>query len=126
MLLAQLLLVVGMPAAGLLGHGLLAALTLATFALHYVRRAQRNFERFRGAPVRVRLEPEFYRYDAAWGNGALRWSEFQSLWRFRGVWVLLQHRPGGPSILLPAGALSLEARRFVMERLAGVGAQVRV
>lgn len=86
-------------------------------ARHYVNLAQANFARFKGAPVAVSLDPDAYRYRSAWGEGAIPWEHFDSLWRFRGVWVLLQHSQGGVSVLLPAAGLSEEARAFITARL---------
>jgi hypothetical protein len=101
---------------------LFSALGLAVFAARYNEGlAVRNFTRFEGAPVQVSLEEDAYRFRAAWGEGSIGWSDFDSLWRFPGVWVLLQHRQGGVSVLLPADGLSDEARGFIERKLPGRG-----
>ena len=108
---------------------LLMAVTATFVALgasrYYQEVAQRNFERFRGKPVKVRLEEDGYHYEASWGSGAIEWSQFQSLWCFKGVWVLLQHLPNGISVLLPAASLDEEARLFLRRKLAEVKAEVK-
>lgn len=91
---------------------------------HYVQLALKNFQRFHGQPVKVRLDEAGYHYLASWGEGSIEWAQFQSLWCFPGVWVLLQHLPGGISVLLPAPALSEEARAFVRRKLAEAKAEV--
>lgn len=113
-------------------HLLLFLLMLATcFFLylgasrHYVELALKNFRRFHGHPVRVRLDEQAYHYAAVWGEGSIEWAQFQSLWCFEGVWVLLQHVPGGISVLLPAAALDEEARAFLRRKLAEVKAEVK-
>ncbi len=126
MLLAQALFWAVMPQASWVLHAMLAllllisALSLGGFASRYYQDlALRNFERLKGAPVRVSLEEDAYRYEASWGQGAIPWAQFDSLWRFAGVWVLLQHQPGGVSVLLPVRDLSPEARAFIEAKLQG-------
>jgi hypothetical protein len=101
---------------------LLAFGGLVAACRHYQRLALRNFARFQGAPVRVSLEPDAYRYEAAWGSGTIEWSRFQSLWCLERVWVLLQHAENGASVLLPAADLGPEARDFLKERVAAARA----
>jgi hypothetical protein len=105
-------------------HLALALLVLASLAglawtlqRHYEKEALRNFSRFMGAPIQVRLGPEAYQYSATWGQGQVPWSDFESLWRFKDVWVLLQHRKNGVSVLLPAADLADDAQEFIAERL---------
>lgn len=92
---------------------------------HYIELALQNFKRFHGQPVQVRLEEDAYHYQADWGSGAIEWGQFQSLWCFPGVWVLLQHLPNGISVLLPAASLSAEAREFLLRKLQDLKAEVR-
>jgi hypothetical protein len=92
---------------------------------HYIDLALNNFQRFHGQPVKVRLEEDAYHYQASWGEGSIEWAQFQSLWCFKGVWVLLQHLPNGISVLLPAGALDEEARGFLRGKLLAVKAEVK-
>lgn len=103
---------------------LLALAGLVAACRHYQRLALRNFGRFKGAPVRVSLEPDAYCYEASWGSGAIEWTRFQSLWRLKNVWVLLQHAENGASVLLPAADLGQEARNFLKDRLARAGTRV--
>lgn len=124
--LAQGLLWALLPKGGWVLHGMLgllliiSALSLAGFASRYYQAlAQRNFERFNGAPVQVSLEEDAYRFEASWGQGALDWARFDSLWRFPNVWVLLQHAQGGASVLLPSRDLSPEAQAFIQQKFAG-------
>jgi hypothetical protein len=124
LLLSQLLLWAVLPQLPWSLHGLLGLLFLGSLlglsfllARHYEDQALRNFVRFKDVPVFVSLEPDAYRYRAEWGEGAIPWNAFDSLWRFAGVWVLLQHRPGGVSVLLPAEKLSEEARIFLLSRV---------
>jgi hypothetical protein len=119
------------PALGWTWHAALALLMAVTVAgslgfasRYYQDLALRNFERFKGAPVRVGLEEGAYRYEASWGQGSIEWSQFQSLWCLRDVWVLLQHADKGVSVLLPAADLDEEARNFIRARMAGVRAKV--
>ena len=91
---------------------------------HYQSVAQLNFKRFEGAPVTVSLEEERYHYNALWGMGSIGWNEFQSLWRFKEVWVLLQHVEDGASVLLPAESLDAKAQAFILERFKQAGAKV--
>ena len=91
---------------------------------YYQGIAQKNFQRFEGAPVMVSLEEELYHYNALWGQGSIAWEEFQSLWRFDEVWVLLQHAQDGASVLLPAESLDAEAQAFILGRFKAVGAKV--
>lgn len=130
MLLAQATLWAVLPQAGWVLHAMLAllllisALALGAFASRYYQAlAQRNFERFRGAPVSVELDEEAYRYNAQWGQGAIPWATFESLWRFPGVWVLLQHSKGGVSVLLPTAGLDEAARTHILRKLGEHGAQ---
>jgi hypothetical protein len=92
---------------------------------YYQELALRNFSRFKNEPVRVSLDQDAYRYEAAWGAGAIEWSRFQSLWRLKNVWVLLQHAENGASVLLPAADLDGDARIFLKDRMAEAGATVR-
>ncbi len=92
---------------------------------HYQALALRNFSRIIEAPAQVRLEADAYHYSAPWGEGRIGWGQFQSLWRFKDVWVLLQHSPGGVSVLLPAASLDQEAREFLLQRLRSSGAAVK-
>ena len=124
LLLMQALLWALIPQAGWILHVLLlilllsSALALAFFAARYYEGlALRNFTRFQGAPVAVSLDEEAYRYQAAWGQGGIPWGDFDSLWRFNGVWVLLQHRQGGVSVLLPSDGLDEEARAFIVRKV---------
>lgn len=92
---------------------------LAWVALqYYLGLAQKNFERIVAAPVQVSLDEDAYRFSADWGQGALEWSRFDSLWQFPGVWVLLQHAQGGASVLLPSQDLSPQAQAFIRAKLA--------
>jgi hypothetical protein len=108
-------------------HLMLALLVFASLAglvwvlqRHYEKEALANFSRFMGAPVQVHLGAEAYRYSAAWGKGEISWNRFQSLWRFKEVWVLLQHSKGGVSVVLPSDSLDAEAQEFLLARLAEV------
>jgi hypothetical protein len=92
---------------------------------YYQELALRNFSRFKDEPVRVSLDPDAYRYEAAWGAGAVEWSRFQSLWTLENVWVLLQHAENGASVLLPAADLDGDARAYIKVRMAETGATVR-
>lgn len=107
----------------LLFWGSLAAVAQLASA-HYQAEAERNFQRFEGAPAQVRLEADAYVYEASWGQGAIPWTQFQSLWRFNAVWVLLQHAQGGASVLLPTEDLDAEAQAYLVGRLTAVGAKV--
>lgn len=107
----------------LLFWGSLAAVAQVASS-HYQAEAERNFQRFEDAPVKVRLEDQGYGYDATWGRGTIPWGQFQSLWRFKAVWVLLQHEQGGASVLLPTEDLDDEAQAFLVERLRTAGAKV--
>lgn len=122
--MAQGLLWAIVPQAGLLVHGslclllIISGLCLAGFASRYYQAlAQRNFVRFEGAPVQVSLDEDAYRFQASWGQGALEWARFDSLWQFSGVWVLLQHRQDGASVLLPSQDLSPQAQAFIRAKL---------
>ena len=86
--------------------------------------AAKNFVRFEGAPAQVTLTPGAYVYSATWGSGSIDWRDFQSLWRFEAVWVLLQHKAGGASVLLPSAALDDESRAYLELRLAEAGVEV--
>jgi hypothetical protein len=109
----------------LAGLMLLSVVCATAFAgIYYRELALKNFERFTGAPLRVRLEDAAYHYEAAWGRGELAWSRFQSLWCLKQVWVLLEHSERGASVLLPAADLDEEARVFIKSRLAREGARV--
>jgi hypothetical protein len=92
---------------------------------YYQELALRNFSRFKDEPVRISLDPDAYRYQAAWGSGAIEWTRFQSLWCMERVWVLLQHAENGASVLLPAADLDGDARDFLRARMVDVGAKVR-
>lgn len=92
---------------------------------YYQELALRNFSRFKDEPVRISLDQDAYRYEAAWGAGAIEWSRFQSLWTLKNVWVLLQHAERGASVLLPAADLDKDARGFIKARMAEAGATVR-
>jgi hypothetical protein len=105
-------------------HVLLALLVLGSLGgllwilqRHYESTALQNFSRFMGARVQVRLSDAAYRYSASWGQGEIAWGQFQSLWRLKDVWVLLQHTPGGISVVLPTADLDAEARDFLTARL---------
>lgn len=91
---------------------------------YYQGLALENFKRFEGAPADVQLTEEGYQYEAAWGRGRIVWDQFQSLWRLKEVWVLLQHAQGGVSVLLPVESLNAEAKVFLQDRLKAVGAKV--
>jgi hypothetical protein len=128
---AQALLWALVPALAWPWHAALASLmalsvwiVLASAERYYQGLASRNFSRFKGAPVRISLEEDAYCYEASWGRGTIAWSDFQSLWCLKNVWVLLQHAEGGASVLLPQGDLDPDARAFLKGRLAGVGAKV--
>ncbi len=104
-----------------LSLGLLLGLSVGGMAWvakrHYEDIAVDNFKRFEGAPVQVSLQADGYGYSASWGQGSIAWGQFQSLWRFKEVWVLLQHQANGISVLLPAQDLDAEAQDFLIERL---------
>lgn len=102
----------------------LVAGTVAFADRHFQDLALRNFQRFKGCPVQVRLEDDRYCYEAQWGKGELEWSRFQSLWCLPEVWVLLQHAPNGLSVLLPAEDLDEEAKTFLKERMRAAGARL--
>jgi hypothetical protein len=106
------------------GLGLLMLLSVAGVAWvasrHYVGLALQNFQRIVGAPVQVRLDEDAYHFEAAWGQGSLPWTQFQSLWRFEDAWVLLQHAEAGASVVLPAAALDDAARAFLLRKLTEV------
>ena len=89
-----------------------------------MEQAAKNFSRFEGAPAQVTLTPGAYAYSASWGSGSIEWQDFQSLWRFEAVWVLLQHKAGGASVLLPVAALDDESRGYLVSRLAEAGVEV--
>lgn len=110
---------------GLLFWGSLAAVAQVASA-HYQAEAEKNFQRFEDAPVKVRLEPQGYAYEASWGQGLLPWGQFQSVWRFKAVWVLLQHVQGGASVLLPVEDLDAEAQAYLLQQLQAAGAKVAV
>ena len=109
----------GWAAAGMLatlaGSSMLAAAWVV--CERAVEQAARNFVRFEGAPATVRLAEGAYAFQAPWGSGNIQWRDFHSLWRFEAVWVLLQHKAGGTSVLLPTDAMDEEARDFVLARL---------
>ncbi len=107
----------------LLFWGLLLAVAQVA-SQHYQGVAAENFRRFEGAPVKVSLDGQAYRYDASWGQGSIPWGQFQSLWRFQSVWVLLQHAQGGASVLLPTEGLDADAQAFLIEQLRVAGAKV--
>jgi hypothetical protein len=119
----------GLPWWWYLGFGVLMSLTglgaLAIAGRYYQELALRNFSRFKDEPVRIILDQDAYRYEAAWGAGVIEWSRFQSLWCLKNVWVLLQHAENGASVLLPAADLDGDARLFLRARMAEVGARVR-
>lgn len=122
--LAQAMLWMALPRVGWAPHALLGLLLpfsawcLAVLASrHYQGLALRNFGRIQGQAVAVSLDEDAYRFEAAWGRGAIPWQRFDSLWRFEGVWVLLEHSPGGASVLLPAASLDEEARMFILGKL---------
>jgi hypothetical protein len=124
--LCQLLLYALVPGLAWPWHLAGALLMLGSFALlgllvsrHYQGLALRNFAQFQDAPVSVNLDEAGYHYSARWGSGSIPWDQFQSLWRFPPVWVLLQHKQGGVSVLLPSGALDEEARAFIRARVKG-------
>lgn len=128
---AQALLWALLPHLSWCWHAALAALmilsvwiVLASAERYYQGLASRNFSRFRGAPVRISLEESAYCYEAPWGRGTILWSDFQSLWCLKNVWVLLQHAEGGASVLLPQVHLDPDARAFLRARLARAGARV--
>jgi hypothetical protein len=105
---------------------LLSALGMAWVASRYYQGvALRNFERIQAAPVRVRLDEDAYCFEAAWGQGSLPWERFQSLWRLKQVWVLLQHAQDGASVLLPAESLAEDARAFLEQKIASVNGELR-
>jgi len=112
-----------------LGFAVLMAATglgaLFIVGRYYQQLAIHNFSRFKDEPVRISLDRDAYRYEAAWGAGAIEWSRFQSLWRMKHVWVLLQHAENGASVLLPAADLDGDVRGFLTTRMAEVGATVR-
>lgn len=111
------------------GLGLLMLLSVAGLAVvasrHYVGLALQNFQRIVGAPVRVRLDEDAYGFEAAWGQGRLPWAQFQSLWRFSSVWVLLQHAENGASVLLPLDAMDEEAQAFIVRKIEGVKGELQ-
>jgi hypothetical protein len=94
-------------------------------ARYFVGLAQANFVKITASPVTVRLDEDAYRFEADWGRGELPWSQFQSLWRFPNVWVLLQHAESGASVVLPAAALDDVARAFLLRKLAEVNGELR-
>jgi len=108
--------------------GLMIAVVFGVLAMasrYYQELALHNFSRFKDAPVRVSLEQGAYRYEAAWGEGAIEWTRFQSLWCLKNAWVLLQHVENGASVVLPVLDLDGASKTFLKERMAQVGAQVR-
>lgn len=131
LLLCQGLLWVVLPQAGWWLHGML--LLLMVFSLlvaavvagrHFQDLALRNFQRFAGQSAQVRLDEDAYHYQASWGQGAIEWARFDSLWKLPRVWVLLQHQEHGVSVLLPTGDLNDEAQAFILRKMAERGAQV--
>ncbi len=125
-LLSQALLRALVPQVQWSWHAASALLMLGSFGLlawlisrHYEGVALKNFALFHGQPAQVRLDEAGYHFDASWGRGSIAWDKFESLWRFSGVWVLLQHVPGGFSVLLPADALDEEARAFICAKVKG-------
>jgi hypothetical protein len=131
LLLCQGLLWVVLPQAGWWLHAmlfLLMAFSLLVAAVvagrHFQNLALRNFQRFAGQPAQVRLDEQAYHYQASWGQGAIEWARFDSLWRLPKVWVLLQHQEGGVSVLLPTDDLPGEAQAFILRKMAERGAQV--
>lgn len=132
LLLTQALLYAVLPQIVWSVRALLLALMLFSLAgfgfaasQYYQTLALRNFIRFKGEPVQVELDEQAYRYSASWGQGAIEWERFQSLWRFPGVWVLLQHAPDGASVLLPTDDLSPEARAFIQRKISASDAGKR-
>jgi hypothetical protein len=131
LLLCQGLLWVVLPQAGWWLHAmlfLLMAFSLLVAAVvagrHFQNLALHNFQRFAGQPAQVRLDEQAYHYQAGWGQGAIEWARFDSLWRLPKVWVLLQHQEGGISVLLPTEDLNHEAQAFILRKMAERGAQV--
>lgn len=92
---------------------------------YYEELAEKNFQRFDGAPALVGLDDAGYHFQAAWGQGSIAWSDFQGLWRLKSAWVLLQHSPSGFSVVLPNEQLSEEARAFLRARAAQYAWQLR-
>jgi hypothetical protein len=132
LLLCQGLLWLVLPQAGWWLHGMLFLLMVFSLLAaavvagrHFQDLALRNFERFAGQPAQVRLDEQAYHYQASWGQGAIEWARFDSLWRLPGVWVLLQHQEDGVSVLLPTRSLDDEARAFILRKMAERGVQVQ-
>jgi hypothetical protein len=122
----QLMIWVLVPQAGWPLHLFLAFLmSLSAWGMawvgsrHYQELALENFKRIHTAPVQVSLEEDAYRFEAPWGKGAVSWAEFHSLWRFEGVWILLQHKEDGASVLLPTADLDEAARAFILGKFQG-------
>jgi len=131
LLICQGLLWAVLPWAGWWLHAMLFLLMVFSLLVaavvagrHFQNLALRNFQRFAGEPAQVRLDEQAYHYQASWGQGAIEWARFDSLWKLPKVWVLLQHQEDGVSVLLPTEALDDDARTFIQRKLAERGAQV--
>ncbi len=97
---------------------LLLTIVFAVWLLgvHYEEIAEKNFQLFFGAPASVSFDEEAYHFQASWGSGSIAWKQFNSFWRLKSAWVLMQHLPAGFSVVLPLDQINQEVQTLILTK----------
>lgn len=101
---------------------IVSALYLLIWAGHDLRMVKMRDER-PDPMVSIRMEPECITFQSSEQTTTMKWSGFKKLWRFKEVLLVFLHGQRA-YLILPAGPLGEEGRRFLEDKVREHGGQV--